>query len=221
MPAKGALVNPNQDTRSKAERSRDILIAAERVFAKEGFVLTTMDAIALEAGVSKGGLYRHFPSKDELFLTLALGVLREVRTLLSGAETSDPQTGFAAFVAFIRETIGYAKEHAGTVKFALDCCAIREHVDPGCPLLAEYDSELDGLVSLVVTVLVRGQEDGSVRSDVEPEYLAASVWGSLLGVIQFGQLGAQLNRRVSLSPGGAPTNVVDLIASSARPKPLA
>jgi AcrR family transcriptional regulator len=191
------------------------------VFAKEGFVLTTMDAIALEAGVSKGGLYRHFPSKDELFLTLALSMLREIRGLLSATETSEPETGFAAFVAFIREAIGYAGEHAGTVKLALDCCSVREHVDSECPLLAEYDAELGGLVDLVVTILIRGQEDGSVRSDVEPACLAASVWGSLLGVLQFGQLGAQLNRRVALSSGIFATNVVDLIASSAKAKTLA
>lgn len=47
--------------------SRDaILDAAERVVMRNGLKGTTVDAVAVEAGVSKGGLFYHFASKQEM-----------------------------------------------------------------------------------------------------------------------------------------------------------
>jgi len=47
-----------------------IIKAARKQFAKKGYALTSMDEIAKSANVSKGGLYHHFPSKEELFVSL-------------------------------------------------------------------------------------------------------------------------------------------------------
>jgi len=47
-----------------------IIQAARKQFAKKGYALTSMDEIAKSANVSKGGLYHHFPSKEELFVSL-------------------------------------------------------------------------------------------------------------------------------------------------------
>ena len=64
------------DGRSRAARARgreardEILSAALRVFARRGYGEATMDAIAAEAGYSKGALYWHFSGKQELLLTL-------------------------------------------------------------------------------------------------------------------------------------------------------
>src|SRR5690348_11094601 len=49
--------------RSARER---LLDAAERVVAESGATHLTLDAVAKSAGVSKGGLLYHFPSKEAL-----------------------------------------------------------------------------------------------------------------------------------------------------------
>lgn len=43
-----------------------LITAAEAVVARQGIANLTLDAVAAEAGVSKGGLLHHFPSKDRL-----------------------------------------------------------------------------------------------------------------------------------------------------------
>ncbi|MCA9941288.1 MAG: helix-turn-helix transcriptional regulator, partial [Anaerolineales bacterium] len=54
-------------SKSKAQRSRDkILRAATSVFAEKGFEAASMDDIVQASGVSKGGIYWHFKSKDEM-----------------------------------------------------------------------------------------------------------------------------------------------------------
>jgi AcrR family transcriptional regulator len=43
-----------------------MLDAAEAVIVRQGIANLTLDAVAVEAGISKGGLLHHFPTKDRL-----------------------------------------------------------------------------------------------------------------------------------------------------------
>jgi AcrR family transcriptional regulator len=51
----------------RAERREQILAAATRAFAQNGFSATGLDDIAAEAGVTRVLLYRHFDSKTDLY----------------------------------------------------------------------------------------------------------------------------------------------------------
>ncbi len=57
------------EQRSEETRSR-ILKAAEVCFAQSGYDGTSVAQICQAAGVSKGALYHHFSSKEELYLAL-------------------------------------------------------------------------------------------------------------------------------------------------------
>jgi AcrR family transcriptional regulator len=52
----------------KQERTGEIIQAAIDEFLENGYDGTSMESIARRAGVSKGGLYHHFSSKDEILL---------------------------------------------------------------------------------------------------------------------------------------------------------
>jgi AcrR family transcriptional regulator len=54
----------------KENTHRALLEAAERIFLKSGYRGATLDAIAAEAGFTKGAVYWHFRSKEDLFLEL-------------------------------------------------------------------------------------------------------------------------------------------------------
>jgi AcrR family transcriptional regulator len=51
-------------------RRAQILAAAQSCFGEHGYHKTKMDDIVRAAGLSKGSLYWHFKSKDEIFLAL-------------------------------------------------------------------------------------------------------------------------------------------------------
>lgn len=53
-------------TRPRSTLKETLLDAAETVASREGVSRLTFDAVAAEAGVSKGGLLHHFSSKDQL-----------------------------------------------------------------------------------------------------------------------------------------------------------
>ena len=62
--------------REREMRRQQIMIAAKRIFTQKGYEKSTMEDIAREAELSPGTLYLYFKSKDELYASLCLRVLR-------------------------------------------------------------------------------------------------------------------------------------------------
>jgi AcrR family transcriptional regulator len=77
---------------SKAERTRIKLIeAATEVLQRDGFTALTLDAVAAQAGVSKGGLLYHFDSKEALLTGMLEYYLREVSNDLETRAAAHPE----------------------------------------------------------------------------------------------------------------------------------
>ncbi|MEN3321199.1 MAG: hypothetical protein V7643_4601 [Mycobacterium sp.] len=56
----------------RLEHTRSLLLdAAEEVFAEKGFMSASLDDIAHAAGYTKGAIYKHFATKEELFLAVS------------------------------------------------------------------------------------------------------------------------------------------------------
>lgn len=68
-----------------------MLDAAEVVVARQGIANLTLDAVAAEAGMSKGGLLHHFPSKDDLVQALVTRCAESWRAKYMAAYALAPQ----------------------------------------------------------------------------------------------------------------------------------
>lgn len=62
--------SPETGYRSGRERRQRILDGAMALFAREGYIDTSLRDIAARVGVTKSALYHHFPSKDALLLAV-------------------------------------------------------------------------------------------------------------------------------------------------------
>jgi len=67
-----------------------LLDAAETVVARQGIASLTLDAVATEAHVSKGGLLHHFPTKDRLVEALVRRCAEDWRARYTGAYEEAP-----------------------------------------------------------------------------------------------------------------------------------
>jgi AcrR family transcriptional regulator len=76
--------------RRLAERPEIILDAASAVLAKAGARGLTIDAVAAEAGLSKGGVLHHYASKDALISALVARKLAELREEITACEAEIP-----------------------------------------------------------------------------------------------------------------------------------
>ncbi|PCE25456.1 TetR family transcriptional regulator [Paraburkholderia acidicola] len=63
-----------------------ILDGAKTVFLRDGFGLATMDDVAAAAGVGKQTVYRHFKSKEALFVGLVSAMCAQEGALLASAQ---------------------------------------------------------------------------------------------------------------------------------------
>jgi AcrR family transcriptional regulator len=89
--------------REKDQRIRSILEAARKVFIAEGYTKAIMDKIALEAGITKPTIYQYFKTKDDLFFTLMLPVIKELQRQLNNIETKLTSKKYKTGKALIKD----------------------------------------------------------------------------------------------------------------------
>jgi AcrR family transcriptional regulator len=80
----GPLGSPSESTsagtaEAPASREDVLLDAAEAVIVRDGIASLTLDAVAAQAGASKGGLLHHFPNKDRLVEALVVRTAAAMR----------------------------------------------------------------------------------------------------------------------------------------------
>jgi AcrR family transcriptional regulator len=71
-------------------RRAQILDAALHCFGEKGLYATKVDDIAAASGLSKGAIYWHFESKEEIFLSLADGISASIDAEWDALECDDP-----------------------------------------------------------------------------------------------------------------------------------
>jgi AcrR family transcriptional regulator len=67
-----------EQSKNNEQRQTRILDAAERLITRFGYGKTTVSDIAQEAGISKGAIYLHYSSKEELFGDLLMRASEQV-----------------------------------------------------------------------------------------------------------------------------------------------
>lgn len=98
-------------TFAQSLETREALVrAAEDLFARKGYRATTLDEIAAAAGATKGAVFHHFTSKEDLFVSiwrkLQLDMDADARTAALAA--LDPADPFKAFLAGCRVYLDWA-----------------------------------------------------------------------------------------------------------------
>ncbi|WP_433466903.1 TetR/AcrR family transcriptional regulator [Spirillospora sp. CA-128828] len=117
---------PPPKERADAARNRvKVLDAAAALFARHGVETVTMDAVATEAGVGKGTLFRRFGDKAGLAVALLNERERELQdAILSGPAPLGPGGGAAAVPAperlhaFADAYLDYVLDHLSLVRMS-------------------------------------------------------------------------------------------------------
>jgi AcrR family transcriptional regulator len=149
---------------SSAAPARDrVLEAAERLVAEVGAARLTLDAVAQGAGVSKGGLLYHFPSKESLLNALAHRYAESMEQCIAAAKANLPEAGKSRELkAAILGMLG-TDPRSRALSAVLLATATNEPalLDVIRQCVAQYTQELEGTCSnftraAVVTLAVDG-----------------------------------------------------------------
>jgi AcrR family transcriptional regulator len=152
--------------RADAQRNRERLLdAAVRAFSHEEPDVT-LDAIAKDAGVGIGTLYRHFPTREAL---VEAAYRNELARLCDAApdllETLPPDQ---ALRMWMDRFVDYMTTKRGMAD------ALRAVIASGGN---PYSESRDRLLAAITTLLEAGAAAGTVRSDVEPGDVLTSLSG--------------------------------------------
>ena len=109
-----------QQLRTRETQAR-LLNAAEEVFARDGYEAAQLDEIAATAGRSKGAVYTHFKSKEDLFLALFEHRIKSYIGRLAGSleKCATRKQSLEAFREFYVGLAHDRKWHLLTLEFKL------------------------------------------------------------------------------------------------------
>jgi TetR/AcrR family transcriptional repressor of nem operon len=165
---------------SKGDETRNrILESSVNLFNQHGFAGTSLSDIMAATGLRKGGIYRHFDSKDQLALAtfdhtytrLRQHYLRRLR-------------GVRGAVARLDAIVSAFGELAEGSPLLGGCPILNTAVDSDDThplLLAKARQAMDDWMALWVSVIESGQARGEIKPEIEATEEAAGVIASLEG----------------------------------------
>lgn len=95
------LQNEKTVKRSADETKKIILAAARKIAVKDGVARLTIEAVAKKAGVSKGGVLYHYPSKKKLIMALMDQYVAHLNEELETALEQNRDKPYALVYAFM------------------------------------------------------------------------------------------------------------------------
>jgi len=156
--------------RRDAQRNRQRIIdAATRALTTGGTDLVKIETIAHEAGVGVGTLYRNFPSREALVEEVYRSELTRLCAMATHlvAERSPAEA--------MREWMRRYQDFVATKRGMAE--ALRAVIASGAISSGQTREHINGAIA---TILDAGRTDGSLRADVQPADVTASIAGIML-----------------------------------------
>lgn len=149
------------------ERRLKIINDAVKVFSKKGLCGSTTREIASACGIAEGVIYQHFNGKEDLFIQALerswLSPLDDRRTI-----TDREPNGLAALRALLKDQLFSLHESVWLPRLVVQAMSSAASNE----ILSEKLRKRDlGVHKLLLDLVNRGIEDGSIRSDTDTERL--------------------------------------------------
>ncbi|MBN2041066.1 MAG: TetR/AcrR family transcriptional regulator [Spirochaetes bacterium] len=101
--------------KEKKVRINTILESAVNEFVEKGYENTTMEAIAERSGLTKGGLYYHFKSKDDILVRANEHFMDPIYEIMD--EASNASTAAEGLYLYIKKYLTYWYNHPKELSF--------------------------------------------------------------------------------------------------------
>jgi TetR/AcrR family fatty acid metabolism transcriptional regulator len=154
-----------------ADKRQQLLDAAVRVFAREGFHTSRVGDIAEEAGVAHGLLYHYFRSKDEVLATIFRENWRQLLERFHQVEASPEPS--------VEQLRGVAKILLRTWRNEPDLVRVMVREVARSPHLQGQVEEIREAFATIQRIVERGQARGELRRDLDPRLVSWIIYGAL------------------------------------------
>ena len=193
-------------TDRQADRRRQILEAAVKVFARNGFHTSRVGDIAEEAGVAYGLVYHYFKSKEELLET----IFRDTWTQMLARINEVQEAGVPAPEAVRQVTALLLR----TWRRDPDLVRVLVREVTRSPHVQREVEEITQAMQALEAIIRAGQESGEFRTDLDPRLSAVVFYGALDEVLTSWVLGQLPDKDEDIAR--AERNLVELLVDGFR-----
>jgi TetR/AcrR family fatty acid metabolism transcriptional regulator len=157
----------------EADKHEQIIEAAVRVFARNGYYNSRVSDIAREAGIASGTIYLYFKTKDEILVTLFREKMAEFVATVRKAIAAEPDA-----VAKLRRLIGLhfklLEDHSEMAE------VVQVELRQGQKFFRGASAnEVSGYFDLISSVLEEGMAAGMFRSDLPVKTVRKVLFGAM------------------------------------------
>jgi TetR/AcrR family transcriptional regulator, transcriptional repressor for nem operon len=172
---------------STAERTKQKIIeTAATIFNQNGYVGTSIADIVKSTGIHKGGIYKHFKSKDEIAVAAfdySLGLIVETAIDRVGKE----ETAIDRLLAFVNTFKGFTTEPicVGGCP-VLNMAVESDDTHPGLRL--HVQSAVNGIRALIGSIIELGIRQGQIVANTDIEQVSTIIFVTIEGAIMMSKL---------------------------------
>ncbi len=160
----------------------DILKAAARLFAERGFANTSTALLAKKAKVAEGTIFRHFKTKDDIFLDIIVGLHQKTRQEFErNMPASWPGTQMERFLTAIRVFYGFLENHHQEFRLFFRDAPAR-YGESKDPVFREIQAIYDYITDYFLQIILDGQTDGSIKPNLNAAHMASLAACALVGL---------------------------------------
>ncbi|KKO49017.1 TetR family transcriptional regulator [Arsukibacterium sp. MJ3] len=171
-------------TKAEAESTRAaILDAAEVLFFEHGVSRTTLEKIAVAAGVTRGAIYWHFENKADLFNAMLERVRLPFQHLLAAVDNNpdaDPFTQLHELMSNGLRLIASSARHHRVLTIVFHRC---EYINELNPAVNQQDKLDEEAVAVMQRAFERAEQAGMLRTGISPRLAAIALHMYVGGII--------------------------------------
>ena len=167
----------------KAESERRIMRAAIELFAKQGYVKTTLIEIGKSAGYTGGLVTHRFGSKEGLLQavvksTVSRFIEDQIRPAIEGSHVSSAEEALRNYVDTYFNEVFVRESHIKALYVVMgEALGAVPEIKPA---IAKLNKQARGIIASIVK---RGVKSGEFRDDIDPDASAVLISGLLRGVV--------------------------------------
>lgn len=176
-----------------------ILECAEDLFIEKGIQPITLAHIAKAARLTRATVYKYFPNKEQIAQTIFRMITRGWTERNAAEVWGMPGTGYQRLERFLTSHFDHLFQHPREARFVAEFNTLYAKELSVAQMAGILSETLDGERMHVLEAVRSGQQDGSLRTDTDPELMVAATLNFTSSVMsRLGEMGDKVGEEFQM-----------------------